>query len=508
MLQQTAATAALIWYCAVLLVCGIGYTQLRRFYSKTRQPASCIKNVSAADLPHITIIRPVVGIEPKLHQCLASTFQQIYPRNKLTLYFCISSRNDPALAVLERLLEDFPHFDAKILVESEDPALQGDGRKKLGPNPKIRNMSRAYREAKSDLIWIVDCNVWIGKGVAGRMVDTLCGYSGQRPNKFVHQLPLSVDMPLSAIVEETHISDSARDSFISSRLLGDPASLNKKPGFFDLWGGRLDEMFMSTSHPKFYTAINTVLIAPCIVGKSSMFRRSHLDYLTKQQNSSVHGIDFFSYNICEDHLIGDLLWKNSVPEELSGQGFGKHALVFGDLAIQPMAGTSVADYIARRARWLRVRKFTVMLATLVEHGTESFAASAYGAYSITTLSYFEERLHIPPTWTSFGIFWLCSVALWCFVDWTQYVLLHSAASIEVDEKTPTFVRPPLPGHKTRRPFGEWITAWIGRELLAFPIWAWAVFGGVTVVWREKKFWVGMDMKVHEIVDRDSKARID
>lgn len=41
-------------------------------------------------------------------------------------------------------------------------------------------------------------------------------------------------------------------------------------------------------------------------------------------------------------------------------------------------------------------------------------------------------------------------------------------------------------------------AWVMREVLALPIWVWAVVGGVTVVWRGRKFWVGVDMKVHEI----------
>lgn len=50
----------------------------------------------------------------------------------------------------------------------------------------------------------------------------------------------------------------------------------------------------------------------------------------------------------------------------------------------------------------------------------------------------------------------------------------------------------------RRPLGLWLLAWLGREVLAFPIWAWAVVGGVEVVWRGRKFWVGTDMKVHEV----------
>lgn len=41
-------------------------------------------------------------------------------------------------------------------------------------------------------------------------------------------------------------------------------------------------------------------------------------------------------------------------------------------------------------------------------------------------------------------------------------------------------------------------AWLGREVLALPVWVWAVAGGVTVVWRGRRFWVGVDMKVHKI----------
>ncbi len=50
----------------------------------------------------------------------------------------------------------------------------------------------------------------------------------------------------------------------------------------------------------------------------------------------------------------------------------------------------------------------------------------------------------------------------------------------------------------RRGVGQWVAVWVGREVLAFPIWAWAVVGGVTVVWRGRRFWVGVDMMVHEV----------
>ena len=485
-----ATTICLIWYIAVALVCLTGYAQIWRHYS---HPQERVEPKDAAAAPHVTIIRPCKGLEPYLYDCLSSTFKQRYPKDELHIRFCIPSRVDPAFPVLERLLSDFAEFDVQILVEEEDELLQS-GKLKLGPNPKIRNMSRAYREAfqgKADLLWIVDCNVWIGKHSCGRMVSKLDG------NKFIHQLPLVVDTVGTTANEETRgLVNRNADAPIRTTSTAEQkiTSLSTKDrGIWNIGGGRLEESFMSSSHAKFYTAINTVLIAPCIVGKSTMFRLGHLNSLTLDQ-----GIDHFSYNICEDHLIGDLLWKQKVPEEVAGQKLGKHVLCFGDLAVQPMSNMSIGEYWNRRVRWLRVRKFTVTLATLVEPGTESFLCSLYGAYAVTTLSFCNTTLGIPQTWVAFAAFWLLSISIWCLMDWTLYQKLHSASSIPIDKHTPEFARPPKDGR--RRPVRQWLLAWLGREALALPIWVWAFYGGTKVEWRGKRFRVGTDMKVHEITE--------
>jgi ceramide glucosyltransferase len=433
----------------------------------------------------------------------------------LTVYFCVSSRSDPGYPTLEKIVSDFPHADARIYIEEEDPLLQSDGERAydLGPNPKIRNMSRAYREAKGDIVWIIDCNVWVGKGVCGRMVDRLCGLgvpSGKK-YKFVHHLPLAVDVTGSASSAEERqalVESYINDAVASGRDESAATTLKHKESTLAIGGGRLEELFLSSSHAKMYTAINTVLIAPCIVGKSNMFRRSHLDYLTMPSPSDPRqrnpGIDYFSDNICEDHLIGDLLWKKQVREEKEqGERLGKHGMVFGDLAIQPVGNMSVGDYVARRVRWLRVRKFTVLLATLVEPGTESLLCSCYGAWGVTTslAQFLQEKgfgfATYMTTWTAFVVFFSLSLAAWILTDWTLYIKLHSARSLELDEATPSFARPPTRG-STRRAFLQWFAAWLGRESLALPIWIWAFYGGVTVTWRNRRFRVGLDMKVREI----------
>ena len=483
---------------------------LFRFRHYSKKPARPVSSrLGASDAPHLTVIRPVKGFEPYLYECLAATFHQDYPKEKLTVHFCISSRHDLAHTVLQRLATEYSACDVRIFIEEEDPALAGSGNHALGPNPKIRNMSRGYREAEGDIVWIIDCNVWVGRGACGRMVDTLCGLTESGSGKeyiFVHQLPMCVD------VDDGGSDFKAYEPVNGAATPVTPRKQQKRR--VETWssalhssGGRLEEVFLSSSHAKFYTAINTVAIAPCIVGKSNMFRRSHLNHLTSNPssaalsssdpstseatNSQTVGIDHFSYNICEDHLIGDLLWRSSIPGK---PHLGRHALVFGDLAIQPIANMTVGAYIARRVRWLRVRKFTVALATLVEPGTESFLCSAYGAYALTTMGW------APQTWTAFAELWLLSVSAWAAVDWTVYLLLHSGKTVEmdVDAEIPPFAKPL--GRLARRPLRQWLLAWLGREALAFPIWAWAFWGGVTVTWRDRRFWVGMDMKVHEIDD--------
>lgn len=446
-------------------------------------------------------------------------------------------------------MRDFPGYDARIYIEEDDPLLVANPNA-LGPNPKIRNMSRAYREAQEeDIIWILDCNVWVGKGVCGRMVDLLCGYGGMTKYKFVHQTPLSIDMDSESmsVKERKELLGGETDAAASKH------SSSWLRRLLQRGGARLDEAFMSSAHAKFYNAINTVAVAPCALGKSTMFRRQQLNYVTSSDPHRAPGLDFFSDNICEDHLIGDALWKRPQPFEersyrpsssgeraqgkkndsaLTGgrsakkEKWGKHAMLFGDLCFQPISHTSVMACVDRRVRWLRVRKFTVTLATFVEPGTESILCSLYGAYALTTLQFAQSQLGIPPTWTAFALVWLASMALWCGVDWIQYMLLHSARTVELDEHTPDFVLPqrsihgrayasgrePLLGkahHEPtlldgrRRTFRQYFFAWLAREISALPIWLWAFYGGVTVQWRGKMFWVGLDMKVHEIKEKEA-----
>ncbi|KAH6692439.1 ceramide glucosyltransferase [Plectosphaerella plurivora] len=503
LLIQLAAYVSAIWSITVFFVQVIGNFQIfTRYSSRPKSPVS--SSLPVGEAPHVTIIRPVKGVEPNLYECIASTFRQNYPRDKLSICLCVAEKSDPAYPLLLKIVQDFPEIDARVLVESDDPFLNGLNRPAavLGPNPKIRNISRAYREAKGDIIWVIDCNVWVGPGTGGRMVDKLVGLgpAGKHevPYKFVHQLPISTET--ETLWEPTPESRS----LLSPSLPGKASEASGSRGHSLIGrimrhgGGRLDEMFMGTAHAKFYSAINTVGVAPCAVGKSNMFRKSHLEIATDParnpglniRHESPGGLDYFSNFICEDHLISDILWKSDLP------GFRNHALVYGDLAIQPMAGFSVQAYVARRARWLRARKWTVLAATLVEPGTESLLCCLHVAFALTTIPWVHETFGMPQTWSAMGLTWLATVALWMFGDWNTYNHLHSGQSIDLDDQAPKFARGTANADgAARRTFFEWLPAWLGRETLALPIWTWAVLLGSTVDWRGQTFKVRMDMSV-------------
>lgn len=422
-------------------------------------------------------------MEPWLRECCESTFRQKYPCDSLAIYFCIESRSEPAFPILRDLVAEYKgEFDTRLFIAEEDMRITVGGRNnELGPNPKIRNMNTAYETAR-DYVWNVDCNVWLAPESARTMVDAL------NDHRFAHQLPLVIAADQDNLEQGGNVT-----------------------------GTELEEMFMASAHAKFYTAINTVAIAPCIVGKSNMFRSEHLAART-----GGLGINAFSHNICEDHLIGDLLWKqskrvtNAITSLFStGNDLKRHKLVSNVAAFQPMGGLSVGDFVNRRTRWLRVRKFTVPLATLVEPGTESIVCSIIGSVGAAILSaQVRKTASTTASVKVAGLFFLLSLFMWACSDRALHRTVRAGKSVDHHRGLPPLatletndtardneIQHPWPMFARRRrkmPLRRWLAVWFYREVLALPIWLRAVFGGSTVVWRGRRFTVGLDAKVKQI----------
>lgn len=449
-----------------------------------------------ADLPFVTILRPIKGCDPNLTLCLASTCLIDYPRDKLELVYSVASPADAAIPVIGRVLARYPDVNAKCEISEED----------VGPNPKIRNLSKAYREATGDVVWILDCNVWVAPGTLRRSVELLEGTDGRPGHKLVHHLPIAVDItetpqPLAG-ADGSPPSPPGGPS--SARPGGGPVPAQKGcrwlAGVVSYGGGRLEENFLSSSHAKFYSAVNTLTMAPCVVGKSELFRRSHLDEVTGGGGRNA-GLSFFADYICEDHMIAAKLWHTPLQEELSGRRKWRKHGMGSDIVFQPLSDMSVSEYTARRIRWISVRKYTELVATLCETTTESGTMSLIAAYGATAVP--GASRWIGPSWASFGWVFVSSIAVWATFDRHIFNYLHSYRSTAVDENSPPFI-----ASRAGRPFREWLLQWLGREVLAPYVWVRSLLPG-PIAWRGGIYRIRWsDKKVVEISRASNDKRRD
>ena len=220
-------------------------------------------------------------------------------------------------------------------------------------------------------------------------------------------------------------------------------------------GAKVEEAFLNTTHAKMYIAINALALDSCVMGKSNLYRRSDLNRLDGSLRphtggtpnpSTERGLKTFGKYMAEDNMIASAIWH-----EL---GLG-HDLSC-DVAYNAIGDMSLKDYILRRIRWIRVRKHMVLSATLLEPWTESIALGTIAALSTRSLFGI-------PCW----FFLACHFSAWILADLDVYC---SVAGHPVPQ-----------GSRT-----SFFIAWVIRELLAFPIWLYAVIGS-QVTWRGKKY---------------------
>jgi ceramide glucosyltransferase len=132
----------------------IAAAAMRRF---TGEDAS-----DATAFPSITILKPLHGAEPGLHDKLASFCDQDYP-GPLQILFGVQDANDPAVAVVDRLIAERPGADLQLLVSTR-PA---------GPNPKVATLIGLQGRIGHDVVVLSDSDVSVERNYLARTVATL-----------------------------------------------------------------------------------------------------------------------------------------------------------------------------------------------------------------------------------------------------------------------------------------------------------------------------------------------
>jgi ceramide glucosyltransferase len=98
----------------------------------------------------ISMLKPLHGLDEGLEENLRSYFQQDYP--EFEILFAVREAGDPAVAVVEKLHQEFPHVPARLLVTGEPPY----------PNAKVFSLDLMMAQARYDLLAMTDSDTRAG----------------------------------------------------------------------------------------------------------------------------------------------------------------------------------------------------------------------------------------------------------------------------------------------------------------------------------------------------------
>jgi ceramide glucosyltransferase len=131
------AIAPLAYYAVAI------FAALRFFRKERRKPLSDFQ-------PPVSLLKPVRGVDFASYENFASFCQQNYENYEIL--FCVNEMSDPAVPVIQRVIEKFPQRRIRIL----------SGAAQLGTNRKVNNLALLTKEAQYDFLVQSDGDVRVG----------------------------------------------------------------------------------------------------------------------------------------------------------------------------------------------------------------------------------------------------------------------------------------------------------------------------------------------------------
>jgi ceramide glucosyltransferase len=117
---------------------------------------------AATELPPLTLLKPIKGLEDCLESNLRSFFEQDYPA-PVQFVFAAAESGDAGMEIARRVARDYPHAQSEFVLARED----------FGLNPKVATMQGGLQAARHDLILQSDANVRLRPGHLRAMVGEM-----------------------------------------------------------------------------------------------------------------------------------------------------------------------------------------------------------------------------------------------------------------------------------------------------------------------------------------------
>jgi ceramide glucosyltransferase len=147
--------ALLIWLAYACLTIGATYSLLSLVAVLVWRTQTVRLAPSSAQRPPVTILKPLCGDEPHLYAHLRSFCTQEYPQYQIV--FGVHDATDPALAVVSRLIDEFPSASIDVVVNS----------RQHGDNLKNSNLMNMLEVARHDVLIVADSDAQVGADYLG-----------------------------------------------------------------------------------------------------------------------------------------------------------------------------------------------------------------------------------------------------------------------------------------------------------------------------------------------------
>jgi ceramide glucosyltransferase len=144
LLGESATYGSFVCYIAAILGCAYALFAIwaARGFVCAMPPSPLTK------VPPITILKPLHGPEPNLYANLATFCQQDYPA-PVQVVFGVANPDDPAAAVVRRLIADCPGRDLALVINA----------RRHGANAKVSNLINMQAEAQHETLVIADSDI-------------------------------------------------------------------------------------------------------------------------------------------------------------------------------------------------------------------------------------------------------------------------------------------------------------------------------------------------------------
>ncbi|MBI1740830.1 MAG: bacteriohopanetetrol glucosamine biosynthesis glycosyltransferase HpnI [Acidobacteriales bacterium] len=156
------AVAALGTLCSLgfYLLSGCGIASFLRERRRQRG-LSGLSGLVERQLPPVSILKPLKGIDPQIWEAFCTHCEQDYPDYQLV--FGVSDPEDPAIGLVRKLQEKYPDRQIDLLVCQRD----------LGTNRKLSTLAQMLPEARHEVLLVNDSDIRVAPDYLRRVIAPL-----------------------------------------------------------------------------------------------------------------------------------------------------------------------------------------------------------------------------------------------------------------------------------------------------------------------------------------------